>query len=101
MTGFDKLTARSRLIFRNLPPTLTPESFKSTITKPSALSGTNVTDTKLVSKRRFGFVGYKSEDEAQKVKEWFDGSFEFGGGKVKVEFVKDEVCQNDTQGRIL
>lgn len=84
-------TYRSRLIFRNLPPTLTPESFRSTITKPSALSNTNVTDTKLVTKRRFGFVGYKSAEEAQKVKEWFDGSFEFGGGKVKVEFVNDEV----------
>lgn len=82
---------RSRLIFRNLPPTLTPDSFRSTLTTPTGLSSAQVTDAKLVPKRRFGFVGYKSADEAQKVKDWFDGSFAFGGGKVKVEFVKDEV----------
>jgi multiple RNA-binding domain-containing protein 1 len=58
---------------------------------PSSLSGINVTDTKLVPKRRFAFVGYKSAEEAQKVKDWFDGSFEFGGGKVRVEIVKEEV----------
>lgn len=49
-----------------------------------------VTDSKLVPKRRFAFVGYASEDEAAKAKEWFDGSFAFGGGKVKVDFVRDE-----------
>ncbi len=36
-------------------------------------------------------MGYKSEDEARRVKEWFDGSFVFGGGKIKVDFVGDQV----------
>jgi multiple RNA-binding domain-containing protein 1 len=49
-----------------------------------------VTDTKLVPKRRFAFVGYASEDDAAAAKKWFDGSFAFGGGKVKVDFVRDE-----------
>lgn len=82
---------RSRLIFRNLPPTLTPDGFRTTLSSPSGLSNIKVTDTKLVPKRRFAFVGYKSADEAERVKDWFDGSFVFGGGKVKVEIVKDEV----------
>lgn len=36
-------------------------------------------------------MGYKTEDEARRVKEYFDGSFGFGAGKVRVDFVKDEV----------
>jgi hypothetical protein len=84
--------SRSRLIFRNLPPTLTPDTFRSHLTTPPNLrSSTTITDTKLVPKRRFAFVGYKTDDEARRVKEWFDGSFSFGGGKVQVEFVRDEV----------
>ncbi|GFZ43298.1 Multiple RNA-binding domain-containing protein 1 [Saitozyma sp. JCM 24511] len=83
--------SRSRLIFRNLPPTLTPDTFRSHLTTPPNLrSSTTITDTKLVPKRRFAFVGYKTDDEARRVKEWFDGSFSFGGGKVQVEFVRDE-----------
>ena len=46
-----------------------------------------------MTKRRFAFVGYKTEDEARKAKEWFDGSYALGGGKVKVDFVKDEVSE--------
>ena len=53
-----------------------------------------MTDLKIVPKRRFAFVGYKSEDEAKRVKDWFDGSFGFGAGKVKVDFVRDQVCRH-------
>nr|XP_031859355.1 multiple RNA-binding domain-containing protein 1 [Kwoniella shandongensis]KAA5526427.1 multiple RNA-binding domain-containing protein 1 [Kwoniella shandongensis] len=80
----------SRLIFLNLPANITPETFKSTLSSPASLSSTTITDTKLVPKRRFAFVGYKDADEAKKVKEWFDGTFGFGGGKVKVDFVRDD-----------
>lgn len=84
-------TLRSRLIFLNLPPSLTPDGFKAKLTEPKSLKSALVTDTKLVPKRRFAFVGYSTEDEAKAAKEWFDGSFVFGGGKVKVDFVRDEV----------
>ncbi|WVQ97046.1 hypothetical protein IAU59_004156 [Kwoniella sp. CBS 9459] len=83
----DKL---SRLIFLNLPPNANPTTFRQTLLTPKTLSSTTITDLKLVPKRRFAFVGYKDEAEAQKVKDWFDGTFEFGGGKVKVDFVRDE-----------
>ena len=85
---------RSRLIFLNLPPSITPTSFKSHLTSPSNLKDANITDLKVNSKRRFAFVGYKAEDEARRVKDWFDGTFGFGGGKVKVDFVRDEVGPN-------
>nr|XP_019050622.1 multiple RNA-binding domain-containing protein 1 [Kwoniella bestiolae CBS 10118]OCF29552.1 multiple RNA-binding domain-containing protein 1 [Kwoniella bestiolae CBS 10118] len=81
---------RSRLIFLNLPSSLHPDSFRSALSKPKTLTSSTITDLKLVPKRRFAFVGYKNTEEAQKVKDWFDGSFEFGGGKVKVDFVRDD-----------
>lgn len=58
---------------------------------PASLKDAAITDTKLVSKRRFAFVGFRDEAQAGKVKEWFDGSYAFGGGKVQVEVVRDEV----------
>ncbi|BEJ18146.1 hypothetical protein CspHIS471_0704230 [Cutaneotrichosporon sp. HIS471] len=82
--------ALSRLIFLNLPPGLSPESFSAKLVEPKTLKDATVTDTKLVQKRRFAFVGYATEEEATAAKEWFDGSFAFGGGKVKVDFVRDE-----------
>ena len=85
------ISYRSRLIFINLPSTLTPSIFRSHLASPSSLNAITVTDLKLNSKRRFAFVGFKSEDEARQVKEWFDGSFVMGGGKIKVDFVKDDV----------
>ncbi|KAK4688469.1 multiple RNA-binding domain-containing protein 1, partial [Tremellales sp. Uapishka_1] len=83
-------SSKSRLIFLNLPATISPEAFKTHLLSPPTLANTHITDTKLVQKRRFAFVGYKSEDEARKVRDWFDGSFTFGGGKVKVDFVRDD-----------
>jgi multiple RNA-binding domain-containing protein 1 len=51
-----------------------------------------LTDLKLVSKRRFAFVGYKTDEEAIRVKGWFDGTF-VGSGKIQVDFVDDEVSE--------
>jgi multiple RNA-binding domain-containing protein 1 len=60
------------------------------LASPTTLSECTQTDLKLVPKRRFAFVGYKDEKDAQQVKEWFDGSF-WGGVKIKVDFVKEDV----------
>ncbi len=49
-----------------------------------------MTDLKVVSKRRFAFVGYQNEHEAEQVKHWFDGSF-WGGVKIKVDYVTEDV----------
>lgn len=80
----------SRLIFRNLPNTVDLSTFRTHLSQPSQLADTTLTDVKLVSKRRFAFVGYKTDDEARRAKEWFDGTF-LGSGKIKVDFVDDDV----------
>ncbi|WWC68401.1 uncharacterized protein I206_102327 [Kwoniella pini CBS 10737] len=91
---------RSRLIFLNLPSNVKPESFRTRLTTPKSLVSCNITDLKLVPKRRFAFVGYKDAEEAQKVKDWFDGTFEFGGGKIKVDFVRDDpLAPSTTKGK--
>jgi multiple RNA-binding domain-containing protein 1 len=82
---------RSRLVLLNLPSTLTPRTLRDHLLTPPSLNATTITDLKLLQKRRLAFVGYKSKSEALKVKDWFDGSFALGGGRVKVDIVRDEV----------
>ncbi|EIW72843.1 hypothetical protein TREMEDRAFT_25743, partial [Tremella mesenterica DSM 1558] len=79
----------SRLIFRNLPPTITPESFSKSLASPASLSDIVITDTRVNPKRRFAFAGFKSPEDAAKVQSWFDDTYVFGGGKVKVEVVRE------------
>ncbi|KIP06573.1 hypothetical protein PHLGIDRAFT_106837 [Phlebiopsis gigantea 11061_1 CR5-6] len=69
----------SRLIVKNLPAYLTQQQLREHFSSPSGPGGT-LTDAKVVLKpdgtsRRFGFVGYKTEDEAQKSQKWFDRTF--------------------------
>ena len=80
----------SRLIIKNLPPYLTPEVLRkhfsgqatknasSTSSSPSKIF--TLTDAKIAYKpdgtsRRFGFVGFKTEKEAEEARRWFDKSF--------------------------
>jgi multiple RNA-binding domain-containing protein 1 len=69
----------SRLIVKNLPAYVTPERLRTHFTQKGCPSGT-ITDVKVASKqdgtsRRFGFVGYKTGEEAQAAKQWFDRTF--------------------------
>jgi len=69
----------SRLIVKNLPPYVTPERLKEHFLQSGGPGGT-LTDVKVSHKRdgtsrRFGFVGFKSEDEAQSAQKWFDKTF--------------------------
>ncbi len=57
-----------------------------------------VTDARLPSKRdgtlrRFGFIGYKTPEEARRAKDWFDGTY-VGTSKVEVEVVADVSTHN-------
>lgn len=71
----------------------TPSSLRTHLLSfPSTNTPVHLTDLKLNAKRRFAFIGYRDEIEAQKVKEWFDGTF-LGGGKVKVDYVDDNVSE--------
>ncbi|EIW74821.1 RNA-binding domain-containing protein [Coniophora puteana RWD-64-598 SS2] len=69
----------SRLIVKNLPTYLTPDRLRKHFEQKGAPAGT-ITDVKVSFKpdgtsRRFGFVGFKSEAEALRAKEWFNRTY--------------------------
>lgn len=77
----------SRLTVKNLPKHATPDSLKAHFTQVSGPGGT-LTDVKVPLKsdgtpRGFGFVGYKTEEEAGKALEWFDKTF-IGSSRIRV-----------------
>ncbi|KIJ13743.1 hypothetical protein PAXINDRAFT_170284, partial [Paxillus involutus ATCC 200175] len=69
----------SRLIVKNLPPYLTPDRFRKHLEQNGAPGGT-ITDLKIAHKpdgtsRRFGFVGFKTDQEAAAARDWFDRTY--------------------------
>ena len=79
----------SRLIVKNLPSTITENKFRKTFSS----QGGEVTDvqlkyTKEGTFRHFGFVGFKTEEGAQKAKKYFNGTY-IGATKVSVEICAD------------
>ena len=69
----------SRLIVKNLATYVTPAKLREHFEQKGGPGGT-LTDVKVSSKadgtsRRFGFVGYKTEEEARKAQQWFDRTF--------------------------
>ncbi|KAI0344215.1 RNA-binding domain-containing protein [Trametopsis cervina] len=69
----------SRLIVKNLPAYLTQERLREHFESKDGPGGT-LTDVKVLQKpdgtsRRFGFVGYKTDAEAEKARKWFDRTF--------------------------
>ncbi|KAI0706720.1 hypothetical protein C8T65DRAFT_651773 [Cerioporus squamosus] len=69
----------SRLIVKNLPAYLTQERLRKHFESHDGPGGT-LTDVKLVlrpdgTSRRFGFIGYKTPQEAERAKKWFNRSF--------------------------
>lgn len=61
----------SRLFVKNLPPTITEADFR----KHFATGGREVTDIKLIPKRRIGYVGYKTPEDAAKAVKFFNRSY--------------------------
>ena len=88
--------AMSRLIIKNLPPYLTPDALRKHFSKNTASNSSSsktftLTDAKVAYKpdgtsRRFGFVGFKTEKEAEEAKQWFDKSF-IDSMRINVEVV--------------
>ncbi|KAI0668958.1 hypothetical protein C8Q78DRAFT_978775 [Trametes maxima] len=69
----------SRLIVKNLPAYLTQEKLRKHFESSEGPGGI-LTDVKIVLKpdgtsRRFGFVGYKTPQDAERAKKWFNRSF--------------------------
>lgn len=85
------MSFRSRLIVLSLPSDLSSEDLAGHF----ASLDLPVTDARVLHKkdgtsRRMGFIGYRTTEEAQKAKDWFDGTW-IQGSRIKVDFAK-EVC---------
>ncbi|KAK7030632.1 multiple RNA-binding domain-containing protein 1 [Favolaschia claudopus] len=81
----------SRLIIQNLPVYVTPARLKEHFEQKAGPGGT-ITDSQVALKsdgtsRRFGFIGYKTEQQALAAKEWFHRTF-IDSTKIKVDVVE-------------
>ena len=80
----------SRLIVKNLPKHLKEVDLARHFESNVALKGT-VTDAKIMTKnnrsRLFGFVGFKSDDEAQAALKYFNNTY-LHTSKISVELAK-------------
>ncbi|KAI9648365.1 Multiple RNA-binding domain-containing protein 1 [Ciborinia camelliae] len=62
--------ASSRIFIKGLPPNITEDEFKTHFGAKQ-----EITDAKLISHRRIGYVGYKTPEEAVKAVKYFNKSF--------------------------
>ncbi|PBP17819.1 hypothetical protein BUE80_DR011506 [Diplocarpon rosae] len=62
--------ASSRIFIKGLPPTISEDDFKRHFAATAA-----ITDAKLISTRRIGYVGYKTPEEAAKAVKYFNRTF--------------------------
>lgn len=63
--------ASSRIFVKGLPPNISEADFR----KHFSANGREITDVKLIPKRRIGYVGYKTSDEAAKAVKYFNRSY--------------------------
>ena len=64
--------ASSRIFVRGLPPTFTEDEFRKHFSQNGQRA---VTDAKLFPKRRIGYVGFHSAEEAQRAVKYFNKTF--------------------------
>lgn len=74
--------ASSRIFIKGLPPTISEEEFKSHFSTKG-----HITDAKLISQRRIGYVGFKSPEEATKAVKYFNKTF-IRMSKIAVEIAR-------------
>ena len=75
--------ASSRIFVRGLPPSITEADFR----KHFSAKGREVTDIKLLPKRRIGYVGYKTPEDANGAVKYFNRTF-IRMSRVEVELAK-------------
>ncbi|TQS39162.1 hypothetical protein Golomagni_00317 [Golovinomyces magnicellulatus] len=74
--------ASSRIFIKGLPPTMTNQEFESLFSKLAP-----VTDVKLIPRRRIGYVGYKTPEDAIKMVKYFNRTF-IRMSKISVEIAR-------------
>jgi multiple RNA-binding domain-containing protein 1 len=60
----------TRIFVRGIPPSLSPHDFEKHFAAQAP-----ITDAKLISNRRIGFVGYKTPEDAARAVKYFNKSF--------------------------
>ncbi|CAG4987162.1 unnamed protein product [Parnassius apollo] len=75
----------SRLIIKNLPNKVTIEKLRDLFGQKGEVTDVQLKYTKDGKFRNFGFVGYRSEEQASAAKEYFDGTC-INSMKISVEF---------------
>jgi multiple RNA-binding domain-containing protein 1 len=95
----------TRLIVKNLPPYCTPDRLKQHFQQKGAPAGT-ITDAKVSFKpdgtsRRFGFVGFKTAQEAARAQEWFNRTF-IDSARLDVRVVEVRCsCRSGEEGGLM
>ncbi|KAJ2342020.1 Multiple RNA-binding domain-containing protein 1, partial [Coemansia sp. RSA 2671] len=77
----------SRIVVKNLPKHITEERFRGHFSGRGEVTDAKLMYTERGQFRRFGFVGYRSEDEALAAQQYFNNSF-IDTSKVSVEIAK-------------
>jgi len=75
----------SRIYVKNLPPSIAEPEFRKHFA--SQHGGGIITDIRLMPKRRIGFVGYKTPEDARKAVKYFNRSF-IRLSKISVELAR-------------
>ena len=78
----------SRIFVRGLPPSYTEDEFQKYFGSRFA-----VTDTRLFPRRRFGYVGFKTAQEAAKAVKYFNRSF-IRMSRIQVEVAREVGCDS-------
>ncbi|XP_066272477.1 probable RNA-binding protein 19 isoform X1 [Branchiostoma lanceolatum] len=78
----------SRLIVKNLPPSITKHKFQSMFEAIGTVTDCKLKYSKNGQFRHFGFVGFRSHQEAEKAVQQFHNSF-LNAVRIQVEFCKD------------
>ncbi|KAL8713392.1 MAG: hypothetical protein Q9220_002591 [cf. Caloplaca sp. 1 TL-2023] len=81
----------SRIFVQGLPPNMTPDGFHQYFAKQSS-----ITDARLISHRRIGYVGYRTPAEAAKAIKYHNKSF-INMSRIRVELARSIVQEKATQ----
>jgi len=74
----------SRLIIKNLPPKITEAKLRSTFSAKGAITDLQLKYTKDGTFRGFAFIGFKTEEEAEAARRYFQGTY-IGAAKIDVQ----------------
>lgn len=72
---------------KNLPLNLDEEKFRKHFEAKSPVTDVRLMRNRMGQSRRFGFIGFKSEEDAEKVVKYFNGSF-INTARISVEIAK-------------